>query len=109
MEPYRADHMMERQRRERRNRLIAGGIAGIVLFFGIIVSGSLWHWAFHDLPDTPQTAAELWSTRREPSVTLQDRNGEVLAVRGPLYARAVGLDTLPEHVPNACLMGIETC
>ena len=103
MEPYRADHMMERQRRERRNRLIAGGIAGIVLFFGIIVSGSLWHWAFHDLPDTPQTAAELWSTRREPSVTLQDRNGEVLAVRGPLYARAVGLDTLPEHVPNAFL------
>lgn len=103
MEPYRADHMMERQRRERRNRLIAGAIAGAVLFFGIIVSGSLWHWAFHDLPDTPQTAAELWSTRREPSVTLQDRNGEVLAVRGPLYARAVALDALPEHVPNAFL------
>ncbi len=103
MEPYRADHMMERQRRERRNRLIAGGIAGIVLFFGIIVSGSLWHWAFHDLPDTPQTAAELWSTRREPSVTLQDMNGEVLAVRGPLYARAVALDSLPDHVPNAFL------
>lgn len=103
MEPYRADYMMERQRRERRNRLIAGGIAGIVLFFGIIVSGSLWHWAFHDLPDTPQTAAELWSTRREPSVTLQDRNGEVLAVRGPLYARAVALDSLPDHVPNAFL------
>jgi len=103
MEPYRADHMMERQRRERRNRLIAGGIAGIVLFFGIIVSGSLWHWAFHDLPETPQTAAELWSTRREPSVTLQDRNGEVLAVRGPLYARAVALDSLPDHVPNAFL------
>lgn len=103
MEPYRADHMMERQRRERRNRLIAGGIAGIVLFFGIIVSGSLWHWAFHDLPDTPQTAAELWATRREPSVTLQDMNGEVLAVRGPLYARAVALDSLPDHVPNAFL------
>ncbi|WP_300529580.1 PBP1A family penicillin-binding protein [Maricaulis sp.] len=103
MEPYRADHMMERQRRERRNRLIAGAIAGTVLFFGIIVSGSLWHWAFHDLPDTPQSAAELWSTRREPSVTLQDMNGDVLAVRGPLYARAVGLDTLPDHVPNAFL------
>ena len=103
MEPYRADHMMERQRRERRNRLIAGAIAGIVLFFGIIVSGSLWHWAFHDLPETPQTAAELWSTRREPSVTLQDRNGDVLAVRGPLYARAVALDSLPDHVPNAFL------
>lgn len=103
MEPFRADHMMERQRRERRNRLIAGGVTAFVLLFGVLFSGGVWHWAFHDLPDAPETASELWVTRREPSVTLQDMNGEVLAVRGPLYARAVGLDTLPQHVPQAFL------
>jgi len=103
MEPYRADHMMERQRRERRNRLIAGGVVSFVLFFGIILTGSAWHWAFHDLPEAPESASVLWTVRREPSVTLQDRNGDILAVRGPLYARAVGLDELPEHVPQAFL------
>ena len=51
MEPFRADHMMERQRRERRNRLIAGGVTAFVLLFGVLFSGGLWHWAFHDLPD----------------------------------------------------------
>lgn len=103
MEPFRADHMMERQRRERRNRLIAGGMTAFVLLFGVLFSGGIWHWAFHDLPVAPTSASELWITRREPSVTLQDMNGEALAVRGPLYARAVGLDALPEHVPQAFL------
>ncbi len=103
MEPYRADHMMERQRRERRNRFIVGGLAGLILLTSVLSVWSFWHWAFHDLPQAPESASELWITRREPSVTLQDRNGEILAVRGPLYARAVGLDELPEHVPQAFL------
>ena len=103
MEPYRADHMMDIQRRQRRNRLIAGGVAGLIIALAITSIVSFWHWAFHDLPDAPESAAALWTTRREPSVTLLDRQGEVLAVRGPLYARAVGLDELPDHVPQAFL------
>ena len=102
-EPFRADHMMERERRERRRRAIfGGGLAGLLLF-SLIAGISGWYWAFHDIPPTPASAAELWSVRREPSVTLQDRDGHVLAVRGPLYARAVALDSLPEHVPQAFL------
>jgi penicillin-binding protein 1A len=103
MEPYRADHMMERQQRERRNRLIAGGIVAAVLLICVSAGAAAWHWAYNDLPETPTSAAQLWTTRREPSVTLMDMNGNVLAVRGPLYAQAVALDELPEHVPQAFL------
>ena len=102
-EPFRADHMMERDRRERRNRIIFGSTAGGLLLATLISILTGWYWAFHDIPSAPQSAAELWSVRREPSVTLQDRNGQVLAVRGPLYARAVGLDSLPDYVPQAFL------
>jgi penicillin-binding protein 1A len=102
-EPFRADHMMERDRRERRTRTILGASLGVVLLIAAVSIGSVWHWAFHDLPPVPTGAGELWSVRREPAVTLQDRNGHVLAVRGPLYARAVALDSLPEHVPQAFL------
>ena len=77
-------------------------LGGLVLL-GTVVAGIGWNWAFHDLPPSPTSAAELWATRREPSVTLMDREGHVLAVRGPLYARAVALDALPEHVPQAFL------
>ncbi|WP_300541361.1 transglycosylase domain-containing protein [Maricaulis sp.] len=95
--------MMERDRRERRTRTILGASLGVVLLIAVVSIGSVWHWAFHDLPPVPTGAGELWSVRREPAVTLQDRNGHVLAVRGPLYARAVALDSLPEHVPQAFL------
>ncbi len=102
-EPFRADHLMERERRTRRTRRILVAALGSLVLIGALLAGLGWHWAFHDLPTAPTTAAELWSTRREPSVTLMDREGHVLAVRGPLYARAVGLDTLPAHVPQAFL------
>ncbi len=102
-EPFRADHMMERDRRERRNRIIFGSGAGGLLLLALIAVVTGWYWAFHDIPPAPQSAAELWSVRREPSVTLLDREGHVLAVRGPLYARAVALDALPDYVPQAFL------
>ena len=102
-EPFRADHMMERDRREQRLRLIVGGSLALIAVMLVSFAFAGWHWAFHDLPPAPQTAAELWNVRREPAVTLTDREGRVLAVRGPLYARAVALESLPEHVPQAFL------
>ncbi len=62
-----------------------------------------WRWAYHDLPSVPTTAQELWSVRREPAVTVLAENGAILGQRGPLYARPVRLDDLPEHVPQAFL------
>ncbi len=102
-EPFRADHMMERERRDRRNRILFGSGAGLVVLLALISVLAVWHWAFHDMPEAPQSAAELWSVRREPAVVLQDRNGNTLAVRGPLYAQAVALEQLPAHVPQAFL------
>ena len=102
-EPFRADHMMERDRREQRGRLIVGGSLALIAVMLVSFAFAGWHWAFNDLPPAPQSAAELWNVRREPAVTLTDREGRVLAVRGPLYARAVALESLPEHVPQAFL------
>ena len=101
--PYRADHMMERARRERRNRILLGGAAGGIAAGAVIGFMLFWAWAFHDIPPPPRDAAELWAARREASVTLTDREGDILAIRGPYYARAVSLDELPDHVPQAFL------
>lgn len=102
-EPFRADHMMERDRRERRNKLIALSALASIVIVGLIGTSLFWNWAFHDLPDAPTSASQLWTTRREPSVTVQDIQGNVLDIRGPLYARAIALDSLPDHVPQAFL------
>ena len=67
-----------------------------------MLAGALgWRWAFHDLPSLPEDTAELWEVRRERSVTVLGADGSELAVRGPRYARPVGLDELPDHVPQA--------
>ena len=74
----------------------------IFIVIGAGVGGAVaWRWAFHDLPELPEDAAELWEARREQSVTLLAADGSELAVRGPRYARPVTLDELPAHVPQA--------
>ncbi|WP_417482997.1 transglycosylase domain-containing protein [Maricaulis sp.] len=102
-EPYRADHMMEREQRQRRTLIIGASVTGVSLLGMLIAALLVWDWAFHDLPPAPASAAELWSVRLEPSVTVLDTHGDVLAVRGPLYARAVSLEDLPPYLPQAFL------
>ena len=102
-EPYRADHMMEREQRQRRTLIIGASVTGVSLLGMLIAALMVWDWAFHDLPPAPGSAAELWSVRLEPSVTVLDTHGDVLAVRGPLYARAISLEALPAYVPQAFL------
>lgn len=74
--------------------------AAAILLAGL-AGGLFWRWAFHDLPGLPEDPEAFWSIRRESSVTLLDRNGDVLDVRGPLYASSITLDGLPPHVVNA--------
>ncbi len=102
-EPYRADHMMEREQRQRRTLIIGASVTGVSLLGMLIAALLVWDWAFHDLPPAPASASELWSVRLEPSVTVLDTHGDVLAVRGPLYARAISLEALPAYVPQAFL------
>jgi penicillin-binding protein 1A len=56
-------------------------------------------WLAFDLPDVSQ----LNEIRKRPSVTLLDRNGEILATYGDLYGETVQLDELPVYLPQAVL------
>lgn len=103
MPPFRADLLQrDAERQDRRAWIITGVVAGAIVLIGI-VTGVFWRWAFHDLPPLPNDPAALWSARREASITLLDRNGEILDIRGPRYAPPVLADELPPHVLQAFL------
>ncbi|MGY6661908.1 MAG: transglycosylase domain-containing protein [Glycocaulis sp.] len=86
-----------------RKLMVMAGIASLFLAAGAIVAHAAWEWAFHDLPPVPETAEDLWRVRMEPTVTLLDSDGAVLAIRGPLYGMPARLDDLPPHVAQAFL------
>ncbi len=94
-----------RKRKRRLGLLIGLGIFGLLLL-GIgtgmtAVFGTLDAWR-SDLPEVGD-AEQLWQIRRTPGMTFLDRNGAVLATRGPRYGRAVRLNELPLHVRRAFL------
>ncbi len=52
---------------------------------------------FHDLPKIPAKDV-LWTLGREPSVRLLDRDGAIIATRGPFYGEAIQAGELPAHL-----------
>ncbi|WP_233245795.1 transglycosylase domain-containing protein [Marinicauda salina] len=90
----------------RRLPAIIGGVVLLGLVAALTGAAVFWHWAFSDLPAPPESAEILWETRREPALTVLDRDGEVLSVRGPRYGEIVRLEELPSYVPQA-FMAIE--
>jgi penicillin-binding protein 1A len=101
-QPYRADLAeAERRRREDRRRLLISGGAGLIL--GLIAMLA-WGWTFlmGDVPPIPPPA-QLWSMNRAPGMTFLDRNGAVIATRGPRHGRRAPLASLPAYVPRAFL------
>ncbi len=78
-------------------------LIALALVVGLVGGAFAWRWAFHDLPDLPDSAVALWEVRRESSVTLTGMNDERLVVRGPRYGRPIRLEELPPHVPQAFL------
>jgi penicillin-binding protein 1A len=93
--------------RRRRGRWLVIGLAAIGVLLAVLgggtmaVFGTLDRWRA-DLPEIG-SAEELWQVRRVPGMTFLDRNGVVLATRGPRYGRAVRLTELPLHVRRAFL------
>lgn len=79
-------------------RQVASIAAGGVLFVVL----SLWLWIYWGLPRVPDADA-LWALNRQASVMFVDRDGDILGVRGPYYARRVGLDEVPDYLPQAFL------
>jgi penicillin-binding protein 1A len=86
-----------------RTLMVIAAIASLFLIAGAITANAAWNWAFHDLPPVPESAEDLWRVRMEPTVTLLDSEGAILAIRGPLYGVPARLEDLPPHVAQAFL------
>lgn len=55
---------------------------------------------YRGIPSLP-TNEQLWAKGREQAIEFVDRDGETIAIRGPRYGRAVEVEELPPHVPQA--------
>ncbi len=100
--PIRAD--LDHGRRRVLSRWLRALLAvAFALVLGLGLTG-LWAWklVFADLPPSPDKAA-LWSLNRPPGVTFLDRNGAVLAVRGPRHGQVVSIGQMPAYLPHAFL------
>ncbi len=89
--------------RKRRTWLRVLAALGVALLLALaLVALWLWKLTFSDLPAMPDAAA-LWSLNRPPGVTFLDKNGAVLAVRGPRHGQALTLADMPPYLPKAFL------
>ncbi|MBX3479916.1 MAG: PBP1A family penicillin-binding protein [Caulobacter sp.] len=62
----------------------------------------VWNKYLKDVPDLPDRAA-LFAVNRAPGIRFLDRQGDLIATRGPRYGDRITLDQLPKHVPQAFL------
>ncbi len=104
-EPFRAD-LPNRRRPSRpllRGLLIAAAVL-IVLAVGAAAGGAgyLWSKYLRDTPALPDREA-LFAIGRAPGIQFRDRNGQIIASRGPRYGERVRLAGLPAYVPQAFL------
>ncbi len=99
---FRADLL--HQRAVRLNRLqrivIAAGVALLLIMLAGMAHA--WRWYLGDLPQLPANE-RLASLNRAPGMTFLDRNGRLIATRGPKYGLKVALSDLPPYVPRAFL------
>jgi len=102
MESYRADIETQRAQAVRRRLRLAAIIAAVAIGVSSLTAALVWRYAFHDMPSLPRTA-QLWVIEREPSLEVLDRNGDLIARRGPQYGRYVPTDELPQHLIDAFL------
>ena len=89
--------------RKRRTWLRVLAALCIALLLALTLVG-VWVWklTFSDLPAMPDAAA-LWSLNRPPGVTFLDKDGAVLAVRGPRHGQTLTLADMPTYLPRAFL------
>lgn len=101
MTPFRADLLAENRRRRERIAWTVTLVFSILVIGGGAATGAFWRWAFYDMPSLPDNLETLWDVRRENAITLLDRDGDVIDVRGPLYGAPARIEDLPDHVSQA--------
>ncbi len=87
---------------ESRKRITWSTVASFAAGFVLLAVVSVWVWIYWGLPRVPDADA-LWALNRQASVMFVDREGEILGVRGPYYARRARLSEIPDYVPQAFL------
>ncbi len=94
---HRADLETQKSNTRKRKRKFRLYAAGVVLTTLLAVYGAYELYFYADMPKLPPKNL-LWTLGREPSVRLLDRNGELIATRGPRYGDAVQAGELPAHL-----------
>jgi penicillin-binding protein 1A len=99
-EPFRADL---KHAKAKRGRWIWWTLAVVVLL-GLITAASgagyVWWKYLRDTPDLPSREA-LFAVNRAPGIRFEDRNGQVIASRGPRYGQRITLGAVPNYLPLA--------
>jgi len=98
--PIRAD--LEARTRDKRAKrrtfvLTAVGVIAATVFAAFV---GFQTYIYGDMPTLPPSHL-LWTLGREPSVRLLDRNGALIATRGPRYGDAIEAGELPAHLLHA--------
>ena len=99
-EPFRADL---KHAKAKRGRWIWWTLAVVVLL-GLTAAASgvgyVWWKYLRDTPALPSREA-LFAVNRAPGIRFEDRNGQVIASRGPRYGQRITLATVPNYLPLA--------
>ena len=101
-EPFRADL---KHAKARRGRWIWWTLAAVVLLAVLTAAsgaGYVWWKYLRDAPPLPSREA-LFAVNRAPGIRFEDRNGQVIATRGPRYGQRITLAGVPNYVPLAFL------
>ena len=105
-EPFRADLKHAAARKKARKR---GWILGVLLvsfLVGVLAAGGgaafVWFKYLKDTPPLPSREA-LFAVNRAPGIRFEDRNGQVIATRGPRYGKRITVDSVPNYVSLAFL------
>jgi penicillin-binding protein 1A len=91
----------EGDRKLKRRQLIAGMLVALAV---VAAAGyaAFEVYFYGDMPSLPPSQL-LWTLGREPSVRVLDRDGALLAERGPRYGERVESGALPSHLIQAVL------
>ncbi|KRA59972.1 penicillin-binding protein [Caulobacter sp. Root655] len=99
-EPFRADL---KHAKAKKRRWIWWTLA-IVVLLGLAGAaggaGYVWWKYLRDTPTLPSREA-LFAVNRAPGIRFEDRNGQVIASRGPRYGQRITLAAVPNYLPLA--------